>query len=336
MNGGTCIDGVDNFTCSCPPNLTGALCECFIQDDGEYDCEYIISTPLPSYNETRTTITLYTESSSVSTIDFTKYNTTIDSGSTALAITESTSATTSSDISLSSDFTTDATFSTLTTKLIETETTVATIDMQEGAKSTTDVVTGVVTSMVETQRTLEIDDSRTESTTECSDVCTKQNVSTINIPLPTESIITTEASKATTQQITETTFITPDDSASPTIKLTTETTSEETTKISTLETHKTDTTIKTPITTEDVKTESPSVTSKLDTTTEKMFTDTPVGKTDFTTFTGSIEVTEPSIEGVETTQLPPTSHSDCTDFVCHNHGTCINGIHGIKVSIKLL
>lgn len=41
MNGGTCIDGVDNFTCSCPPNLTGVLCECLIKDDDNLDCTYV-------------------------------------------------------------------------------------------------------------------------------------------------------------------------------------------------------------------------------------------------------------------------------------------------------
>lgn len=45
MNGGTCIDGVDNFTCSCPPKLTGPLCECLILDDGSHDCEYVSPTP---------------------------------------------------------------------------------------------------------------------------------------------------------------------------------------------------------------------------------------------------------------------------------------------------
>lgn len=32
MNGGLCIDGVDSFWCSCPPSLTGLLCECYISN----------------------------------------------------------------------------------------------------------------------------------------------------------------------------------------------------------------------------------------------------------------------------------------------------------------
>lgn len=39
MNGGTCIDGVDDFTCSCPPQLTGLLCECLILDEVDQGAE---------------------------------------------------------------------------------------------------------------------------------------------------------------------------------------------------------------------------------------------------------------------------------------------------------
>lgn len=44
LNGGTCIDGVDNFTCSCPLKLTGVLCECLILENNEFDCSYISPT----------------------------------------------------------------------------------------------------------------------------------------------------------------------------------------------------------------------------------------------------------------------------------------------------
>lgn len=40
MNGGVCIDGVDDYSCSCPPGLTGRLCECLMVGDDEVDCNY--------------------------------------------------------------------------------------------------------------------------------------------------------------------------------------------------------------------------------------------------------------------------------------------------------
>lgn len=75
MNGGTCLDGVDNFTCSCPPGLTGILCECLILDDDQLDCEYVSPTPLFE-NTTSTYITptsqlytIYSTSVETSTAD---------------------------------------------------------------------------------------------------------------------------------------------------------------------------------------------------------------------------------------------------------------------------
>lgn len=46
INGGTCIDGVDNFTCSCPPNLTGVFCECHILEVNNLDCSYVTQIPV--------------------------------------------------------------------------------------------------------------------------------------------------------------------------------------------------------------------------------------------------------------------------------------------------
>ncbi|ALC40152.1 eys [Drosophila busckii] len=40
MNGGVCIDGVDTFSCSCPPLLTGMLCECLMLNEESLDCNY--------------------------------------------------------------------------------------------------------------------------------------------------------------------------------------------------------------------------------------------------------------------------------------------------------
>ncbi|XP_069677103.1 protein eyes shut isoform X2 [Periplaneta americana] len=46
LNGGTCLDGVDNFTCTCPPNLTGQFCECLIIDPEHLNCTYIVPTTM--------------------------------------------------------------------------------------------------------------------------------------------------------------------------------------------------------------------------------------------------------------------------------------------------
>lgn len=59
LNGGTCIDGVDSYTCSCPSKVTGPNCECYVHTDGEYDC----ITTLSPYNTTteHETITAFFE-----------------------------------------------------------------------------------------------------------------------------------------------------------------------------------------------------------------------------------------------------------------------------------
>ncbi|XP_030383778.1 protein eyes shut [Scaptodrosophila lebanonensis] len=46
MNGGVCIDGVDTFSCSCPPLLTGMLCECLMVGEESLDCNYTAPSTL--------------------------------------------------------------------------------------------------------------------------------------------------------------------------------------------------------------------------------------------------------------------------------------------------
>lgn len=56
MNGGTCIDGVDDFTCSCPAGLTGLLCECLILDvDDQNDENPGTTNANPGDDDTPTT-----------------------------------------------------------------------------------------------------------------------------------------------------------------------------------------------------------------------------------------------------------------------------------------
>ncbi|RZC32093.1 eyes shut [Asbolus verrucosus] len=60
LNGGTCVDGIDNSTCSCPPNLTGVRCECLILDENELDCTYTSPepiSPIPTLSHSTVAIT---------------------------------------------------------------------------------------------------------------------------------------------------------------------------------------------------------------------------------------------------------------------------------------
>ncbi|XP_016662821.1 protein eyes shut [Acyrthosiphon pisum] len=41
-NGGTCVDGVDGYTCTCPKGLTGQSCECAFLDDHMANCTGIV------------------------------------------------------------------------------------------------------------------------------------------------------------------------------------------------------------------------------------------------------------------------------------------------------
>ncbi|KAK9879790.1 hypothetical protein WA026_006852 [Henosepilachna vigintioctopunctata] len=61
INGGTCIDGVDNFTCSCLPNLTGVFCECLILPDGSQNCSFINSTTIYQTSTDNFTTIQFTE-----------------------------------------------------------------------------------------------------------------------------------------------------------------------------------------------------------------------------------------------------------------------------------
>nr|XP_026487801.1 protein eyes shut [Vanessa tameamea] len=327
MNGGTCIDGVDNFTCSCPPRLTGALCECFILDDESYDCEYVSSTLYPVYNGTIVFSTTYSESTttgSITTIDFTKYNMSTDTG-TSDVIPETSTWKTSSDpltvitsVAISTEkSSTNTEISTTTniSKIDEPDLTTIITDTSIITESTTiktDLTTETITSLI-TQETLESDNNKIETTTECIDSCIKYNVSTINLPpeLTTVSSTVTSSSSITPKQSTQVTLVNEETSTTKTTENATET---ETTSI-------TEPTTKLEM---DTITTSP----QLDSHTDKMFTDTPIDITDYTSTAYSTETMESST-GQDTTQSYP-SHSECTDFLCNNHGTCINGLHGIR------
>jgi protein eyes shut len=44
LHGGSCVDGVDEFSCSCTPHFSGIFCECLILSSGELDCNISSAT----------------------------------------------------------------------------------------------------------------------------------------------------------------------------------------------------------------------------------------------------------------------------------------------------
>ncbi|ODN02982.1 Protein eyes shut [Orchesella cincta] len=51
FNGGTCIDGVGEFSCSCPPDFFGPTCQCTAENVTEPECAYN-GTSWPTFSET--------------------------------------------------------------------------------------------------------------------------------------------------------------------------------------------------------------------------------------------------------------------------------------------
>lgn len=66
MNGGVCIDGVDSFQCSCPPNMSGRLCECLVVSENELDCNFSLPITTALYTSTGAAEQYTTESVAVS------------------------------------------------------------------------------------------------------------------------------------------------------------------------------------------------------------------------------------------------------------------------------
>lgn len=346
MNGGTCIDGVDNFTCSCPPKLTGALCECLILDDDSYDCEYVSPTLQPEYNRTTKFMTLYTDSTtvgSITTTDYTKNNTststsvvTIPKSSTLITSSETSTVITSVPITAQTISTEISTITNMSktdeTDIITTTTGIPTVETETTTKI--NLTTETLTSLI-TQETLEIDNSKTETTTECGESCVKYNASTMNLPPDTPTVLPTDTSSSIA--------IIPRPTTESTLLLEETTTTVPTITTPTVKTTETETTTKTLTETTTKPSSETTLSAEIDTVTsspeddvhtDKMFTDIPVDVTNYVTSTVSSTEAMETTPGLDTTQTYPTIHSECTDFLCNNHGTCINGLHGVRVSIK--
>lgn len=301
MNGGTCIDGVDNFTCSCPPMLTGPLCECLILEDDSFDCQYVSPTPLSVSTQTDLFTTFSTEliTTEMITTSYSGYNETIPRTSTTAAENETLVTSTISSGSTvleGTETTTDQSVSESSTMIDSKDiTTITLITTEKGELETARTITS---------QTIGVDDSKTETTTECLESCERSTVSTNLTPtLATETTTSYANETISTDLIT---MVTTKETFTTTGKTTATATPELTT---------------TPI---------------IDITTEKIFTETPTEHvlTDvpIVTTISSTEATEVTTASDNTTYIFTTVEPVCTDDICNNHGTCANTLHGIRVS----
>lgn len=305
MNGGTCIDGVDNFTCSCPPKLTGPLCECLILDDENYDCEYVSSTPLTS--STQSVLSTLLERSTTERSTSPELSSTYTSPNDSTAVLTTAGETTPTNV-IGSSTPTETEPATSTGLTTWKETDVTPVTSEVGANETT--TKGAVTEPTEheeTRATIESDNAKIDATTECHGFCAETTkMSTAETDMTTSSAESTKVVLPVdvTEQITS--------SSTTTITASSSVTTEEVLDITT--------------------------TPKVDVSTDKMFTDIPTDRpiTDHTVTDSTLGSS--TTETVEVTSATDTEghfttvQSECTDSICNDHGTCINTPHGIRVS----
>ncbi|CAG9099918.1 unnamed protein product [Plutella xylostella] len=308
MNGGTCIDGVDNFTCSCPPRLTGSLCECLILDDGAYDCKYVSPTPIPTTTMSviLTTMRQGWTSTELIPTGSEQYNDTTTQFITISQETESSSVL-SNEVTegREMDSTTDM------TTFIEHETDTLLPEYQITGK-TTDITSTMATTKLTTVTEVQVTDtSEVVTVTDCGETCIKSSTETIaKIPVPGEEVKTSTQSLDTS--ITDSTSATSINAPTEFSNVTS--------------------------TSNDVSETEAHTIAGIDTTTLKLFTESPTEFSITDAITTPISTTGTFItEGLEldittivespSTTVVPT---ECSDSVCNNHGNCINMPNGIQ------
>ncbi|CAH2066331.1 unnamed protein product, partial [Iphiclides podalirius] len=317
MNGGSCIDGVDNFTCSCPPNLTGPLCECLILDEDNYNCEYV--SPTAIYETTSTSfLTTKTEKQTttiVATTMSTSLNATIPKEVTLTSEFDSMTSPTadfvsttemSSNMSISTGENTTKPLITYTTEKPEDATATPSSKSEETFETTT---TDIIPIEPQTQNTINSQDSKKESTTACKETCIE--VTELTTPITSMGDLETTLwgnQMSSTEFLSYPTKVTMSSNKTE-LERTTSSYTETTTRIA----------------------EETTLTNKIDTT-EKMFTDVPteLSPTDTTTSHITTEALETTTAIDKTTHTYTTIQSECTESLCNNHGSCANTIHGIR------
>lgn len=303
MNGGTCIDGVDNFTCSCPPRLTGPLCECLILEDGIYDCEYVSPTPLTS--STQSVLTTLMEEITSAKPSFTDISPTYGPANDTTILVTTESDRISTDLIGTSTEKVPVITEVTTAKYTDATTTVETIITSES--TTTKAGISEPPEYEQTRPTMESENAKTDPTDECQGTCND----TLTIPPTTMIDFTSSSTESTKYDI-------------PTMKPTKEMAEETTLTTSSTTTSSTTEEVSAEITT----------TPKIDVSTDKMFTDIPTDHPAVTDLPTGYSSTTEAIEVTSGSEITTTTQSECTDSICNDHGSCINTPHGIRVSEK--
>lgn len=347
LNGGTCIDGIDNFTCSCPPRLTGVLCECLIFPNNTLDCTYIqlTITEYPVFSTTlMTTVPLkpVTESTTqtityeVPTTPIEGMPTTPIEGIEVTKISDQTEKTQDltyptlpSSSSSYSELTTEG-ISSLPTSTIEQEN--FTIFAKESESSQSPRSFGSTTTMYPAETSTIMDFS---STTEFVHyITTPPSVISVT-PQPVQTSSFTGISEIETQYITTSFYRNATSSISPIP------TRGVTTKTS-VATDTTSSTMAKETTISITSSESLNVTMKSSLPTETELLPTIFLATTFSTLEFETTTEESKIFGITTTSMAAIGSTtervtlECgTDSVCKGGGTCTVGPEERNVSIFL-
>lgn len=298
INGGECIDGIDDFTCSCPPGLTGIYCECLILENEETDCNYTVpSTTTSLFSTTEFDLTTVIFPISSESTPFTIIDSIADTTTTTMSKTEFVPNTIESNQFTTTEYS-------ITSTIIDT-----TMDMTSTKFETT------LLSSSTTTESLSYSSELTEPTL------------TLSTQLSTDGEVTTtlnETYKLTTQSIVKNATT----SEPTTSNLFPTTPSTLPIKNST----KLETTLSTFFTdTPESTTSSPTTTTTADPTTTML---TPSTETTQTTTTNTTTTTTQKPITTTTTIQPYTGIPDCIKIPCFNGGTCVGTSEGSRVSLS--
>lgn len=214
-NGGTCIDGIDEYSCTCPPQITGMTCECLMLDNEELDC---------NFTSDFTTFVASTTEMYQTTLPFSttrRYTVEEYSSTVSADVDEETEKTDSNSIYDTNDMTTSTMLSTTTVDLTTANVSQTTETNIDSTTTTTSTITSTIDSTSDVSQML---------TTFGSTKTTEYEITESSVASETTSIssTTTEFSyKSTTDynsMLTDTTLSNSFFTDYPTVKTTTDAT----------------------------------------------------------------------------------------------------------------